>query len=424
MCYILMKILQISTGFDIEYNGGITNYVRSLSQELSKNSKDNEVIVLDSTELKVQNNELEFKRVKLKKLKLNPFHYRNVLKNRDTEKVLEIIEKISPDIVHIHMMLDLPLEIIEKIQERYKTILSLHDYSWFCNQISLIDIDEKNCENCLKGLKCESCVNLLYKNKFFRFLIKKNKTVRFISKKMKDKKSVEKIKYMKEIFKKFECILAVSNRVKELYIKNEFNNKNFLVNHIGNITANKEFREKFIDRRFNNDIKLGFIGNFTKNKGANILINLANNIKNEILIYGRINKEYLKEIEKHKNIKYCGEYTQLDLKNILCQIDIGLVLPIWEDNAPQVVFEMQNALIPIIATKMGGIPDFVKHDFNGILIEPNKNGIEKAKEFLDNINLKIELLKYRKNLCAGTKKPKDHAIEIEKIYKEILFKNI
>lgn len=419
-----MKILQISTGFDIEYNGGITNYVRSLSQELSENFKDNEVIVLDSRELNSQNSELGFKRVKLRKLELNPFHYRNIIKNRDTEKVLELIEKISPDIVHIHMMLDLPLELIEKIQERYKTILSLHDYSWFCNQISLIDIDEKNCENCLKGLKCESCVNLLYKNKFFRFLIKKNKIIKFISKKIKDKKSIEKINYMKEIFKKFDYILAVSNRVKELYIKNEFNNKNFLVNHIGNITANKEFREIFMNREFSSDIKLGFIGNFTKNKGANILIDLAENIKNEILIYGRMNKEYLKEIEKYKNIKYYGEYTQLDLKNILCQIDIGLVLPIWEDNAPQVVFEMQNALIPIIATKMGGVPDFVKHDFNGILIEANKNGIKKAKEFLENINLKIKLLEYRKNLYKGTKNPVDHAIEINEIYKKILLKNV
>ncbi|MDX1607490.1 MAG: glycosyltransferase, partial [Candidatus Competibacterales bacterium] len=64
-------------------------------------------------------------------------------------------------------------------------------------------------------------------------------------------------------------------------------------------------------------------------------------------------------------------YRHDDLPRLLAGRDLGVVPPIWWDNAPQVVFELLALGVPVLGTRIGGIPDFVSDGVNGLLVEPH-----------------------------------------------------
>ena len=48
-----------------------------------------------------------------------------------------------------------------------------------------------------------------------------------------------------------------------------------------------------------------------------------------------------------------------------------LVLPTFEDNCPMVVLEAMAAGLPIAASRVGGVPDLVEHESDGLLFDPH-----------------------------------------------------
>lgn len=47
-----------------------------------------------------------------------------------------------------------------------------------------------------------------------------------------------------------------------------------------------------------------------------------------------------------------------------------LVLPTFEDNCPMVVLEAMAAGIPVTASRVGGVPDLIEHEVDGLLFDP------------------------------------------------------
>ena len=413
-----MKILQISTGFDIGFNGGIPNYVRNISDALVDTGHD--VTVIYSKDSGFKKN-YKFK-TRIVNLELQPFHLSSVISNVDIEKIEKVIKEENPDVVHVHMMIDLPIKVLEIFKKHAKLVISLHDYSHICNRIVLMKPNGKNCLDSNENKDCNFCIQSqeTIDNRYLRVINREFKNIFFKDKFFNSRGHHEKFLVGREVFKKADALIAVSSRVKEIYEKAGFTNNNFVVNHIGNYTAEDQFRELFKDRRhinFGEKIKFGFIGNLILIKGAEIFLKLIENVQHEFHIYGGINAEIQQKIKFKKNVFYHGKYQHNELPTILQNIDFGLVLPVWEDNAPQVVFEFLNAGIPILGTKMGGLPDFI-NEKNGKLVENSDEGIQEAIDFLASDKVYV-LYNAVLNKIEGTKKAKQHSDEMMVIYNQL-----
>lgn len=413
-----MKILQIATGYDISFNGGITNYVRNISNELIEGGYD--VTVLYSQD-DGERKDYKFEIIKIETILL-PFHLSSVITNNDVKKIDEIVRNLNPDIIHVHMMIDLPIDVLAVFKKHSKVVVSLHDYSYICNRIILLDRNGKNCLNSDENRRCNTCISFeeTIDNRILGGSLRRFAKGIKVDKLANSFNHHEKFKVAQKLFSEIDSVVAVSNRVKDIYVSNGFVNNKFYVNHIGNYTAEKEFRDSFGTRKNINEgerVKFGFIGNLNYHKGSEVFLKLAKDSKHEFHIYGGIDGVVNEEIQMMKNIFYHGKYTHDQLKDILKNVDFGLVLPIWEDNAPQVIFEFLNSGIPIIGTKMGGLPDFI-NESNGVLFENTEEEIIKIKKFIES-NEVLNFYNSVINSIKGTKTAREHMHDLLEIYEKI-----
>jgi glycosyltransferase involved in cell wall biosynthesis len=413
-----MKILHVSTGYPISYQGGITNYVRMLANEQYNNGDD--VWVLGGKD----NEKHKFKYVEYSSNKIQPFTLGKLEDKNSLGKLKELFDKEKFDLIHIHMMLDIDWD-FTNILKGYKYIISLHDYFYLCPRIIMMDNNSKLCIK-YERENCRNCISKFEQGNIYRGvnLVKKKLKLRELKVPMIPQKMTD-IKYekSKSLLENADLLLPVSNRVKEIYEMSGINGK-YKVLHIGNNSAYeyKKYRKSDAQVGKGEEINIVILGALNYFKGAEVLIKILKNINNKDIkfhFYGRANEEYFNEAQKFGLIDH-GSYKQSQLKEILNNMDLGMVLSVWEDNAPQVVMELLNNNVPVIGTKMGGIPDFISRE-NGYLFNPySEKEFEGLIEFLDNLN-KDKIYSLKENITR-TKTPHEHLKELNDIYNEIIRK--
>ena len=155
---------------------------------------------------------------------------------------------------------------------------------------------------------------------------------------------------------------------------------------------------------------IGTIANLYKTKGLNSLIQAAgtlvkhnNNLLFIVIGEGpeRKNLENLiKEYNLEKNFYLTGNIDKA--YTLLKGFDI-FVLPSVKEGWPYTILEALAAEVPIIATKVGGIPEIINDLSNGILIKPGsyKNIAYAIAEIIDNPVLKKD---FKKNSLLSVSK--------------------
>jgi glycosyltransferase involved in cell wall biosynthesis len=62
-----------------------------------------------------------------------------------------------------------------------------------------------------------------------------------------------------------------------------------------------------------------------------------------------------------------GPVAHADVPKALGALDVLVVPSIWAENSPLVIHEAFLAGVPVIASDIGGIPELVTHEVNGLL---------------------------------------------------------
>ena len=112
--------------------------------------------------------------------------------------------------------------------------------------------------------------------------------------------------------------------------------------------------------------------------------------ENQVVYIGRDSFEkgidILKEIENKINGKvvYC---TDLEWEEAMMELKASsmLVVPSRMESIPQVIKEAFFLKIPVVATKVGGIPELIEHEKNGLLVDSND-----SEQLLNTINQLLE----------------------------------
>lgn len=131
-----------------------------------------------------------------------------------------------------------------------------------------------------------------------------------------------------------------------------------------------------------NDAVIGIVSKLWEGKGHEVLISAFREIKKEIKtaklvivgegpLQGRLNR-LVKTLGLEESVIFTG--FQSDVSEIISCFDVA-VLPSFFEGMGRVLLEAMAMGKPVVASRVGGIPDLVKDNINGFLTEP---GDEKA----------------------------------------------
>jgi len=194
-------------------------------------------------------------------------------------------------------------------------------------------------------------------------------------------------KYSDSIIEKYIAnSAATANHWKNFGLNCE---KTIIVHNFLEIKNSRPKNEKII-RYINNKIKnktaLCCIANFSKAKGHKFLIDSFASLilkdKNYILFLGGKGigqNEIISLVEKYgikDNVEFLGYLD--NPSNVIGKSDI-LIVPSKSESFGRVILEAWQVETPVIATNVGGIPEIIQNDKNGILIDHgNVNELVKA----------------------------------------------
>lgn len=357
------------------------------------------------------------------------------------EKFGKFLDETTPDIIHIQHLMFLSVSIIEEIEKRnIPVVFTLHDYWLFCPQSQLLRSNMVDCKE-YNYLECTDCVaHQLIINKglirsyrslhkiipvqvlhlFKQGCLSYVKSITLFQKKTSGQIK-QRLEYIKEVCEKVNLFIAPSVFIKKKFLDFGISTDRIIISRYG---IN---RNPFVNsyKKKSDKLRFAYIGTLLPHKGVHVMIKAFNRIKHdrvELSIYGKLYPyagfeyypNYLKKLAKNRNIRFMGGFDNNDISDIFANIDVLIVPSIWPENSPLVIQEAFLARTPVIASDIGGIPELVKHNINGLLFRANEPNdlYDKIKLIIDNPS-DIEKLKQS---FPVIKSIEENARELEKLY--------
>jgi glycosyltransferase involved in cell wall biosynthesis len=459
------------------FSGGVTNYTRPLADELAKS---NEVFYLFNNS-RLGRYYIGGPRIKKYKSKTNYLIYelltgKGLEKNYDQlltdvnywfdRKFIKIIKEIQPEVIHINEIFGFSSNIISIAQKyKIKVVVTVHEYWWLCPHRVMVDFNGQICAGPYDIKKCSFCVAQKlksYNTKYIklRYILKNQfqllyKILTFIKKLIRsgsetpqltnlDFLNISFLNYMnarlenqlkirleKNIGALNICdkIICVSEDVKNNLIKYNVQPGKLLVQHIGSTIADQSVvHKKALDKE---NLVFGFIGGISYYKGVHQFVDAFTRMpdsykqKATLKLYGKYDENYLYTIKEtilknelyKDNVMFFGRYSPSDIENITNTIDIMVLPSLCADTASQTIFESFSCQIPIIAPKIGGFPDFVKDDINGLLY--NSASVESLRNKLMYILDNPDKISEFRNQIPKLKTIPQNCVELVELFNSI-----
>ena len=173
-------------------------------------------------------------------------------------------------------------------------------------------------------------------------------------------------------------------------------------------------------------LRIGFVGTPVWHKGLHVLIDAVRQLPAasfELSVHGdtAIAPEYIASLRPRSSglpVTFAGPFARSRADEVYDALDILVVPSIWLENSPLVVHEAFMAGVPVVASRIGGLPDLIQHELNGLLFEPgNVDALATALQAL----LDDPALLHRLRTSQTMVKSIDHdADEWDAAYAEVL----
>lgn len=120
-------------------------------------------------------------------------------------------------------------------------------------------------------------------------------------------------------------------------------------------------------------LRIGFLGRLHPTKGLPVLLEACEKLPGdwELRIGGSGSEEQEAKLNalEDPRISFLGWQ---NTRSFLSEIDVMVVPSIWNDPLPRVVFESFCAGVPVVGSRIGGIPEMIEPEKTGALFEPGK----------------------------------------------------
>ena len=223
---------------------------------------------------------------------------------------------------------------------------------------------------------------------------------------------------VKRIWESADKIIVLSEQWKKDFFK-IFNLENIVVINNGINIKKLKLANSIIEDSRNNFLFLGRLG---KRKGAYDLIEAMENIikkfpKIKLYMAGDGEVEEIKKLIQDKNLRenivvvgWADFNKKIDLLNKVATV----VLPSYNEGLPMTILEGMAVGKVIISTNVGGIPEVVINDENGLVIEPGD--VSSLLKAMERVLIDVEFIK---KCSKNNVKKIEEKFSMEKMHIEI-----
>lgn len=294
------------------------------------------------------------------------------------KKIRKVLDDFQPDVCHLNnfnyqLTPSIILEINKWHKENRKTckiVFTAHDYNLVCpNHMLNNPLTHENCESCLGG-HFKNCI--------------KGKCIHSSTAKSIVGAAEAYFWNAKGVYKYIDKIICCSKFMKRIMDSNPLFAKKTVVVHNFVDDLKYEYKEK--------ENYVLYFGRFSEEKGIRTLLEVCKELPEVKFVFAG-SGAFEDEIRKVPNIECVGFKSGKELHNLISKAKFSVYPSEWYENCPFSVMESIMFATPVIASKIGGLPELVQDGVNGILFEyKNKNDLKnKISELWHNDKKSAEL---------------------------------
>ena len=345
----------------------------------------------------------------------------------------------QPDVAHVTSCYTLSASVIQAAKrQELPVVLTLTDYWFICPRLSLLRGDGALCDGRTTGWDCLKC--MLWDNRTYRRVgvkmpdslacavlswlskrpvITRRRGLRGLALDMDWRKT-----YLAAMINAVDCITAPSAYLRDVFVACGVS-RPIQVIHSGHDLA---WLETLPEKKPADALRIGYIGQITPSKGVHLLVSaFASDAwagRAQLSIFGDAHQspQYLRQLESlaagRETVKFRGAFPHEQLGQVLSELDVLVVPSQWHENNPRVIQEAFASRTPVIASKVGGIAEFVQHEVNGLLFE--RGDVDDLARQMRRVITEPDMLERLKAGIPRVRRMEQEVEELMGIYQKLL----
>jgi glycosyltransferase involved in cell wall biosynthesis len=319
---------------------------------------------------------------------------------------------VRPEIVHFQHVQGFSARLISLAKGRPR-VVTLHDYWFFCMNSQLIRPDQAMCGGPRLGWNCVDCATVRPDLRSFRRL---RPALALLL--------AYRNGYLRRVVRSVDMFISPSEFLRGRYITQGFPAERILTLENGLDAARLCERTDFVSPKLEGRPHFGFIGALAWHKGVHVLIEAFNRMPADatLTIYGNEGAfpEYVARLKAeitHPNIRFAGVLDRGYVGTAMRQLDCLVVPSIWYENSPLVIQEAFAVGLPVVASRLGALPEKVHDGITGRLFTPGASA--ELADVLQTLIIHPEhLAEFRRNIRPGPD-IQEHAALMLDIYRRL-----
>ena len=409
-----MKVLLVVHGFPPSAQGGSEIYAESHARTLSDRYGDEVLVVTRESdpaaaEYRVRTeSRAEFRIAWINNTFRATRSYAETYENPAIGSIAaRLIDEFQPDVAHIHHLTCLSTAIVEALSRRGTPCnLTLHDYWLLCHRGQLLDRDLRVCpgpepDGCAVCLDEAATVGRLgfaaagalrTAGRWLPPVLPLLRGVRrgagrvvpattSATSEALASEAGRRLAHMQRITERITHFLAPSNHFRERFIEFGVSPDRITCSRYGFDHRPFETLPGPADQPTANRLRIGFLGSLMVSKAPHLLLEAYRGLPPgtaSVDLFGA-------HVDYHGDDSYRGELASLlaqdgvrlhgslpheEVGSAFAALDVLVVPSVWPENSPLVIHEAFLAGVPVVASRIGGIPEVVSDQVNGLLFRP------------------------------------------------------
>ncbi|WP_272475298.1 glycosyltransferase [Baekduia alba] len=269
-----------------------------------------------------------------------------------------LLDEVRPDVVHFHNLHNLGAELLELPARRgIPSIFSPHNHWLVCPRAYLLRPDGALCDGPGDGARCAACVGST-----------------------DVAGHVERLDGIRRRFaRSVDVCLAMSEAIRASLVDAGYPAEaiDLLPQSMPAVDTiwDRVGRDRVGGRRAAGaPLRVGFFGSVYGLKGPQVLVAAAQQAQADlrVVIHGDVPDamaRQLRALDRRGVVEIHGRFTPTELPDLLASVDVAVAPSLVWETQGLAALEARAARVPVVAARMGGLAEAVRHDVDGLLFD-------------------------------------------------------